>query len=144
MNRMPEIAQMLGVELGEEFKIKGDDYSHFDKYRLTEERLEFFANGNWHDVSSTLAYLLNGQAKVVKIPKPILTKEEREYLSYVIKPFRNKIRYIYKFDCFNGTKEYLFGSTKDFGNLEFPSFERGTMYRGMELCKEYTLEELGL
>ena len=144
MNRMSEIAQILGIKLGEEFKIKGDDYSHFDKYRLTEERLELFANGNWHDVSSTLVCLLNGQAKVVKIPKPILTEKEREYLSYVIKPFRNKIRYIYKFDCFNGTKEYLFGSTKDFGNLEFPSFKRGTMYCGMELCKEYTLEELGL
>ena len=50
MNRMSEIAQILGIKLGEEFKIKGDDYSHFDKYRLTEERLEFFANGNWHDV----------------------------------------------------------------------------------------------
>lgn len=144
MNRMSEIAQILGIKLGEEFKIKGDDYSHFDKYRLTEERLEFFANGNWHDVSSTLVYLLNGQAKVVKIPKPILTKEEREYLSMVIKPFKDDIRFIHKYTCFNDTKEYLFGSAKDHSHLEFPAFERGTMYRGMELCKEYTLEELGL
>lgn len=145
MNRMSEIAQMLGVELGEEFKIKGDDYSHFDKYRLTEERLEFFANGNWHDVSSTLVCLLNGQAKVVKIPKPILTEKEREYLSYVIKPFRNKIRYIHKFDCFSSTKEYILGSTEYPGcYLELPPFESGTMYRGMEWGREYTLEELGL
>ena len=119
-------------------------WTHFDKYRLTEERLEFFANGNWHDVSSTLVYLLNGQAKVVKIPKPILTEKEREYLSMVIKPFRDDIRCIHKYTCFNDTKEYLFGRTKDYSHLEFPAFERGTMYRGMELCKEYTLEELGL
>ena len=50
----------------------------------------------------------------------------------------------YKYTCFNDTKEYLFGRAKDYSHLELPAFERGTMYRGMELCKEYTLEELGL
>ena len=62
----------------------------------------------------------------------------------VIKPFRDDIRCIHKYTCFNDTKEYLFGRAKDYSHLELPAFERGTMYRGMELCKEYTLEELGL
>ena len=62
----------------------------------------------------------------------------------VIKPFRDDIRFIHKSAYSNNTKEYSFGSAKDYSHLEFPAFERGTMYRGMELCKEYTLEELGL
>ena len=141
MNHMPEIAQMLGVELGEEFKIKGDDYSHFDKYRLTEERLEFFANGNWHDVSSTLVCLLNGQAKVVKIPKPILTEKEREYLAAVIKPFREEFMYLVKSQ--KGEYEYLVIHLKcDF--ISLPDFKIGSMYKGLEVNKRYTLKELGL
>ena len=28
--------------------------------------------------------------------------------------------------------------------MAFPCFEKGTMYKGMEAYKEYTLEELGL
>lgn len=141
MNRMTEIAQMLGVELGEEFKIKGDDYSHFDKYRLTKERLEFFANGNWHDVSSTLVYLLNGQAKVIKIPKPILTIKEKEYLAAVIKPFREEFMYLVKSQ--KGEYEYLVIHLKcDF--ISLPDFKIGSMYNGLEVNKRYTLKELGL
>ena len=141
MNRMPEIAQMLGIEIGEEFKIKGNDYSHFDKYRLTEERLEFFANGNWHDVSSTLVYLLSGQAKVVKIPKPILTIKEKEYLAAVIKPFREEFMYLVKSQ--KGEYEYLVIHLKcDF--ISLPDFKIGSMYNGLEVNKRYTLKELGL
>lgn len=141
MNRMSEIAQMLGVELGEEFKIKGDDYSHFDKYRLTEERLEFFANGNWHDVSSTLAYLLNGQAKVVKIPKSLLTTKEREYLTAVIKPFREDFNYLLKYQ--EGEYEYLvIYLNGDF--ISLPDFKKDSMYKGLGVNKRYTLKELSL
>ena len=141
MNRMSEIAQMLGIEIGEEFKIKGNDYSHFDKYRLTEERLEFFANGNWHDVSSTLVYLLSGQAKVVKIPKPLLTAKEKEYLAAVIKPFREEFMYLVKSQ--KGEYEYLVIHLKcDF--ISLPDFKIGSMYKGLEVNKRYTLKELGL
>ena len=141
MNRMPEIAQMLGIEIGEEFKIKGDDYSYFDKYRLTEERLEFFANGNWHDVSSTLVYLLSGQAKVVKIPKPLLATKEKEYLAAVIKPFREEFMYLVKSQ--KGEYEYLVIHLKcDF--ISLPDFKIGSMYKGLEVNKRYTLKELGL
>ena len=141
MNRMPEIAQMLGIEIGEEFKIKGNDYSHFDKYRLTEERLEFFANGNWHDVSSTLVYLLSGQAKVVKIPKSLLTAKEKEYLAAVIKPFREEFMYLVKSQ--KGEYEYLVIHLKcDF--ISLPDFKIGSMYKGLEVNKRYTLKELGL
>ena len=95
MNHMKEVAQLLGVEIGEEFKIEG--HSGNVKYRLTEENLEYLSSSDhWFSISSTLNCLLNGEYKVVKIPKPVLDDVEKEYLSHVIKPFRHRIKYIYK------------------------------------------------
>ncbi len=73
--------------------------------------------------------------------KEILDKEEREYLSAVIRPFRNRVENIKKRR--NGNKEYIMISLDD-DDLDFPYFKRDTMYRGMESYKEYTLKELGL
>lgn len=74
--------------------------------------------------------------------KPIiLTDKEKAYLSAVIKPFRKKVEYVKKIDC--GKKEFLKIYLKD-DNIPFPFFTKGTMYKGMELNKRYTLEELEL
>ena len=76
----------------------------------------------------------------------ILNDKEREYLSNVIKPFRNKIEYIDKYIDENG--EYISLIYRDLSDrtfaTAFPSFKKGTMYKGMELGKQYSLEELGL
>ena len=144
-NKMKEVAQLLGVEIGEEFKIEG--HSGNVKYRLTEEGLEYFSCGNGFTISSTLNRLLNGEYKVVKIPKPVLDDVEKEYLSYVIKPFRNSVKYFYKFTCANGDYEAIVAKIEAYGycdSLNFPKFKKGSMYTGMELIKEYSLEDLGL
>lgn len=143
MNHMEEVAKMLGVEIGEEFKIEG--HSGNVKYRLTEENLEYLSScDHWFSISSTLNCLLNGEYKVVKIPKPVLDDVEKEYLSYVIKPFRNRIKYFYKYSCANGDSEAIIAITKDCDYLDLPRFKKGSMYKGMEPDKKYTLEELGL
>ena len=76
----------------------------------------------------------------------ILDETEREYLSAVIKPFRKKVKYIVKVNLL-GTPEEQFIRIV-FGDLDFtnfPNFNANTgMYKGMELDKSYTLEELGL
>lgn len=138
MNYMKEIAHMLGLEIGEEFRIEG--YNEY-KYKFDDSLMILMPDGRWCTAPIILNKILEGKYKIIK---PILTEDEREYLSMVIKPFRDDIRFIHKSAYCNNTKEYLFGSAKDYSHLEFPSFERGTMYRGMELWKEYTLEELGL
>ena len=71
----------------------------------------------------------------------ILTEKEKAYLSAVIKPFRKKVGHVKKIDC--GKKEFLKIYLED-DNIPFPFFTKGTMYKGMECEKEYTLEELGL
>lgn len=60
--------------------------------------------------------------------EPVLDDAERKYLSEVIRPFREKIK---DKDGFRDS-------------LNLPDFENDTMYKGMEINKAYTLEELGL
>lgn len=140
MNYMEQVAQMLGVELDEEFYIE----NHWFKYRLTEKSIEYYDESiqRWCVCSSRILELLNGNNEIFK--KPILDKAEKRYLSYVIKPFKDKVSYICKkkSDC---TKmEWIQIGIEADTNLDFPSFEIGTMYKGMELNREYTLEDLGL
>lgn len=74
--------------------------------------------------------------------KPILNEEEKEYLSVVIRAFKDKVKYIAK----HGNSRLEFISIKLVGDsaMLFPYFKKGTMYKGMELEKQYTLKELNL
>lgn len=72
----------------------------------------------------------------------ILDDAERRYLSAVIRPFRDRILYVRKSSL--GYEEYI---SIHFIKCDFiclPNFKRGIMYKGMEVDKEYTLDELGL
>lgn len=73
----------------------------------------------------------------------ILTEKEKTYLSAVINPFRERVKYIQK--CFDlGSEAYIYIYVKKCGSMIFPTFRKGTMYKGMEEGRKYTLEELGL
>lgn len=71
----------------------------------------------------------------------ILDDKEKEYLSAVIKPFRDRVEYIRK-NSF-ADDEYI-GIELVNDCIDLPNFAEGTMYKGMEVDEEYTLEELGL
>lgn len=75
---------------------------------------------------------------------PILDNVENAYLSAVIKPFRKDVKYIKKMDFVIRAKEYLLIKMHDFSTASLPLFEKETMYKGMEINKAYTLEDLGL
>lgn len=74
--------------------------------------------------------------------KPILDDAEKEYLSAVIRPFKNKVKYIRKRGASRG--EYIVIEILNNSAIILPYFEKGTMYEGMKVDKEYTLKELGL
>lgn len=75
----------------------------------------------------------------------ILTDKEKAYLSAVIKPFRKNVKCIVKFKRYSDQKEYIYMTMKkDDDYCTLPVFEKGTMYKCMEVDKKYTLEELGL
>lgn len=73
----------------------------------------------------------------------ILAEKEKAYLSAVIKPFRKRVKHIEK-RLFAEGREYLSLAMHDWEIIALPFFEKGTMYKGMEVYKKYTLEELGL
>lgn len=77
--------------------------------------------------------------------KDILDSKEREYLSNVIKPFRDRAINIKKFKNYRDRqKEYITIYIKNDFEINLPNFEKNTMYKNMEIDKAYTLEELGL
>lgn len=92
--------------------------------------------------------VFTGKLEIIKLPEKILTEEEKEYLSNVIKPFRDRVIYIVKSVYTPGEYIEMYLRHYDDGcssySIVLPYFKKGTMYKGMELDKEYTLYELGL
>lgn len=136
---------MLGVELEEEFYLKGYDC----RYKITNNGMAYFnvRDDRWEFASLWLFHeILLGILEIIKIPKPILDEVEKEYLSNVIKPFRNGMISICKRDW--RFHEYVYITIKysdiEKGFIFLPFFKKGTMYKGMELNKEYSVEDLGI
>ena len=76
----------------------------------------------------------------------ILDKEEKEYLSAVIRPFIKRIEYISK--CQRSFapsgKAFITIRLKNEESIALPYFKERAMYKGMSLNKKYTVKELGL
>ena len=139
-NKMSEVAKLLGLELEEEFWLK----DQLTKYKLTSKGMQGWSEIDhkwWY--STSLQSLLTGSNTIIKRPKPVLDNIEKNYLSNIIKPFRDRIDYISKISLSNG-REYIFIKLKNYEIISLPFFVTGTMYKGMENDKDYTLKDLGL
>lgn len=144
-NKMSEVAKLLGVKLDEEFGLKNSNF----RYKLTTHGLykRYHLIQEWSD-SGMLDDLLLGKVEIVKIAKSILDKAEKRYLTNIIKPFRKHIITIrkiqnYKYEFI----EIVIYRTDEGASCEvisFPYFNKGKMYKGMKINKEYALDELGL
>ena len=112
-----------------------DDYKYFSYFN------HLFPAIKWEDEEPTLiSDIYNPQ---------VLDNAEREYLKTVLKPFHENVAYVEKvpaivFDGDNRGKEYVFVAFYGRGSFAFPNFDAGSMYTGMELNKEYKLDELGI
>ena len=79
------------------------------------------------------------------VEENILDEQERKYLKEVIRPFRDRIDSISKSSLPFSDNCFIAVSIDDGDDDIFlPNFERNEMYLGMELDREYSLEELGL
>ena len=88
MNYYKQFAEMLGLELGQEYNLTDADGKkiNYASYKITENGLCFKAttNGAWHSESSIfLKNILNGEYKAV--PKPWKPKYGEQYWSYSTK-----------------------------------------------------------
>lgn len=113
------------------------------------------------DGSSTMPYKIFPTVKDfvdflnLTVKEDILDKEERKYIKNIVRPFRNKVTSIYK-SQYNDMSEYIviiyqdiyygeyYGENTIERRIYLPNFRANTMYKGMSLNKDYTLEELGI
>lgn len=144
MNYMEQVAHMLGVDLEQEFYVKGRS----EKYKFNKNGLYFFDEDRQTWLTDfSLMRVLNGQYEIIE--RPILDEVEREYLDAVVKPFRNKVISITKLDSeeMNGY-EYICIEHREVCNeryfINLPCFKKGTIYKGMETDKAYSMEDMGL
>lgn len=86
--------------------------------------------------------------KPICFRKPILDDIELKYLKAVFKPFASRIKLVKKQRCDEMWKgmEYINVIMTDPADdsASLPVFKVGTMYKGMDPNKAYTLEELGI
>ena len=143
-NKMSEVAKLLGVKLNEEFGLKNSNF----RYKLTTYglRKRYHLIQEWSD-SSMLDDLLLGRVEIVKKAKSILDDAEKRYLSSIIRPFKDQVIAIAKRSANYG--EFIDivideGDIGDCGNIYLPYFKPGSMYKGMKVGREYTLDQLGL
>ena len=150
-NKMAEVAKLLGIELGEEFRLKdANGINNSCKFKLTIEGLQYkWKNSSKWDSSGLLEDFITGHYQISKEKtKPVLDDAEQRYLTNIIKPFRKHIITIrkiqnYKYEFI----EIVIYRTDEGASCEvisFPYFNKGEMYKGMEINKEYTLEQLEL
>ena len=143
-NKMREVAKLLGVEMGVPFKIK----NLLNKFMIDKYGLYSLRTHNHNE--SILVDLLCGN---YEIEQPILDEVEKRYLEGMLMPFKDRVDYIRKYSQYIDNKRYkeylniMISSTTSYSYrevIDMPYFEKGTMYKGMELDKKYSLEELGL
>lgn len=146
------------LELVQERQFTKTDFKKGDKCTLKNGAVIFFGqecNYRFNNLDEQLRYACNDNASIVKVERPthykivferkeeVLDETERKYLADVIRPFRDKVKYIYKGQEWSNIKEFIHIELKE-DALDLPYFKKGTMYKGMEIDRKYTLKELGL
>lgn len=78
----------------------------------------------------------------------ILDDVEKQYLSNIITPFGDRVKYIYltQLDGYVYIVICVKSIRRKTGSeaINLPLFEKGTMYKGMVIDRHYSLKELGL
>lgn len=110
----------------------------------------------FENIDEQLKYF-NDDVSIVKVERPvkyetlferkeeILDETEKRYLASVIRPFKNQVQYIVKYDNpLRTEKEHLRIKLINDEEMNFPDFKKDSMYKGMKEGKKYTLKKLGL
>lgn len=123
-------------DISYDLEVDRGGYDFVIYYTSMEIYREFFSGSV--STCSTFTKWLEEEYK----PK-ILEEKEKEYLAAVIKPFRDRVKYITK-NIYPAKEEYLLIVMYNGERMSFPTFKKETMYKGMKVYQEYTLEDLGL
>ena len=146
-NKMSEVAKLLGIRLEEEFTIKGDNSSY--RFKLTPSGLmSSWKNSSKWNSSGLLEEFITGHYQISKEKtNSVLDPAEKKYLSSIIKPFKDQVIAIAKRSANYGEFIDIMideGELGDCGNIYLPYFTPDSIYKGMKVGREYTLDQLGL
>ena len=121
----------------ERIYVNGTEYNWSKRFGNYFDSIGFsmFSNNKFEDLCGIM----------VAIDEGVLDEIELEYLSAIVKPFRDKVDYIAKVaNISEKTESILIVFKGSCALVLFPPFIRGKMYKGMEIAVRYTLEELGI
>ena len=135
---------MQELEKGKKVRKVHWDTNYYIAYNKEDNT---FIDENSHIVVDSI-YLNSDKWELYK--EDILTEKEKEYLSNVIKPFKNRVRYIIKYTNLSGlNEEYIQICVKSYDSeldedINLPLFVEGSMYKNMKKVHRYSLKELDL
>ena len=148
-NKMAEVAKLLGVNLNEEFRLKAvNGVNSLYTFKLTIEGLQckWKDSSKWNS-SGLLEDFITGRYQISKNVNPTLDASEKRYLSAIIRPFKDQVIAIAKRSANYGEFIDIMideGELGDCGNIYLPYFKPDSIYKGMKVNREYTLDQLGL
>lgn len=130
-----DFTQKAKNQLWDEVPMIDDDILTMVRFK-NGKAFTFFKWDEWNELAK------KHNSRLLK--KWVLDGSEKEYLRVALRPFKKDIECVVKYALIGYPREYLVVKMKGKCNWCFPSFPIGTMYQGMERCKEYTLKDLGL
>ena len=154
---LDEVFREDELELVQEKQFTKADLKDGDKCTLKNGQVIFVdktSDYGFSNINEQLKYF-NDDVSIVKVERPvkyetmferkeeILDEVEKKYLADVVRPFRSKVRSVYKMASICSNKEFICIQLRD-ENFTLPYFEKGTMYKEMQTGKRYTLEKLGI
>jgi hypothetical protein len=93
-NLIPQIAKMLGIEIGEEFMLDQEENQY--TYRFVENGVEYYKDDEWRVDKLAFHSIVSGILKVKKLPpKPKLTEDEK----VILRNIPEKYKYIARESC---------------------------------------------
>lgn len=139
------------------------DLKDGDKCTLKNGKVLFYGGNKEYENSysfsslkNDLRFEYNDEVSIIKVERPtryetvferkeeILDKVEKEYLKQVIRPFRNKVRFIEKHNAYKGQSQFIEIALTNCDFAQLPNFKKDTMYKNLVSGKKYTLKELEL
>lgn len=145
------IANYFGLDVGTAFQIEefpGD--FKFDHENILLWRDDYMDPDKWLTLNEyILADLITGRRHIK--PRELLTDAERSHIKNIIEMYGYDVWDIRKVQNSQDTQNIVI--TYDYGrvrdpldsfDISLPFFDNNTMFTGMQLNKNYTLEELGI
>ena len=145
------IANYFSLDVGTAFQIEGfPGYFKFDHENILLWLDDYMDPNEWLTLNEyILADLITGRRHIK--PRELLTDAERSHIKNIIEMYGYDVWDIRKVQNSQDTQKIVI--TYDYGRvrdpldsfeLSLPFFDNDTMFTGMQLNKDYTLEELGI